>query len=67
MADSQPSPNYMLEIPQEAKVQVYCKDPDTSELVSWSGYYKECPYDTIGSDWYFLDTVEEANFIIVKA
>ena len=65
MAEANPSPNYLLEIPQQAKVQVYYLNPETKELSLWSGVYSECPYDTIGADWYFLDTVEEANFIII--
>lgn len=65
MAELQPSPNHLIEIPEDAEVIVYTRDIDSGGIVSWSGVYKKCPYDTVKCDWYFLDTVEKANFIII--
>ncbi len=66
MAEAQPSANHLIEIPEDAEVIVYTSDPgNPGQIVSWSGPYKKCPYDTVKCDWYFLDTVEKANFIII--
>lgn len=57
--------NKLVEIPDEAVVLVYYQD-ENKDIKTWHGKFSECPVDTAPSDWYILDTVEEADFIIIQ-
>ena len=57
--------NKLVEIPDEAIVLVYYQD-ENKDVKSWQGKFSECPVDTAPSDWYILDTIEEADFIIIQ-
>lgn len=57
--------NKLVEIPDEAIVLVYYQD-ENKDIKTWQGKFSECPVDTAPSNWYILDTVEEADFIIIQ-
>lgn len=57
--------NKLVEIPDEAVILVYYQD-ENKDIKAWQGKFSECPVDTAPSDWYILDTVEEADFIIIQ-
>ena len=57
--------NKLVEIPDEAIVLVYYYD-ENKDVKIWRGKFSECPVDTAPSEWYILDTVEEADFVIIQ-
>lgn len=53
------------DIPEDSNVIVYYKDLAGYQN-TWEGIYRDCPFDTVNSDWYLLDKCESADVLIIN-